>query len=117
VTGLGFVGDAIVSCSRDKTVRVWSGGGELHAPVRGLAAFTSLAAAPDGERAIVGAEDSTVQVINVKSGRKVVAAFKAHERGISAIAVSPDGQYLATCSLDVTIKLWKIEPPMKPPEP
>lgn len=32
-----------------------------------------------------------------------------HKYGVSAITFSPDGKYLASCSVDKTIKLWEVE--------
>lgn len=70
----------------------------------------SLAFAPDGGMIALGShEDSSVQLCEVTAGTlKVGRRWRAHSQSIHGIAISPDGQWIATSSNDRTVKLWDL---------
>src|SRR5229473_2394690 len=41
---------------------------------------------------------------------ELVATLEGHAGGVTAIAFSPDGQLLASGSMDHTVRLWNLEP-------
>jgi WD40 repeat protein len=58
-----------------------------------------------GSRLAVGSWDSTVTVLNVATDRPVLE-LTGNTRGVSGVAYSPDGRYIATTSTDDTLRLW-----------
>ena len=98
----------------DKTIRLWNAetleesrviAGHKGGP--GVGGF-SLAFAPDGR--LLAAADQNEPVIRlweVASGRQV-ALFEGHGNEVTSIAISPDGLWLASGSLDGTARLWEL---------
>ncbi len=41
--------------------------------------------------------------------QKEVTTLQGHSDSINSVAFSPDGKYLASGSLDDTVKLWSVE--------
>jgi WD40 repeat protein len=66
---------------------------------------TAVACSADAADAWVAAGDEAGNVILRLAGGPVVRLF-GHSSGISAIASSPDGRYLATASYDGTARIW-----------
>jgi WD40 repeat protein len=69
--------------------------------------FDALAFAPDGKAVASGDADGHVRYIDVETGA-VKWHVPAHNGGVAALAVSPDGNLLATSGgiADSTIRLW-----------
>lgn len=69
---------------------------------------TSAKFSPDGSRIAVSSSDGAVSVYNTSDWAKI-SVLKGHTRGISDVDFSPiDNNVLATCSDDLTIRLWFI---------
>lgn len=55
--------------------------------------------------ATAGSYDKMVKIWDMIAGRCIIS-FQAHNDDITAISYSPNGRYLATASLDKTIRVW-----------
>jgi WD40 repeat protein len=93
-------------------VKLWSEAGKalttLKGPVAELdrrkARVTSVALLPDGKRVVVGGGDGLVRLWSVEKAA-VLQTWPADKN--NAVAVSPDGQWLAV-SDSALVKLWKL---------
>lgn len=54
------------------------------------------------------AADKTVKLWDTETG-EILKTLEGHTEGISDIAWSPDGEFLASASDDKTIRLWSLE--------
>jgi WD40 repeat protein/serine/threonine protein kinase len=75
------------------------------APVMGAAFF------PDSRRVVTASADGTAIVWDAIAGMKLFA-LEAHAEAINAVAVSSDGQLIATGSVDETVKIWRGDAPL-----
>jgi WD40 repeat protein/class 3 adenylate cyclase len=71
-----------------------------------LAAVTSVAFSPDGQRIVTGSDDHTAKVWEAASGRELLT-LKGHSSWIWSVAFSPDGERIVTGSFDHTAKVWE----------
>jgi serine/threonine protein kinase/Tol biopolymer transport system component len=62
---------------------------------------------PDGSTLVMGLDDGTVKVWDVKES-KVNYTLSAHKGPVWSANVSPDGKLLATASDDGTVKIWDL---------
>ncbi|MBX9656309.1 caspase family protein [bacterium] len=95
----------------------------LKANIEGLARSYTFIPAKAGGRPFGIAIGTVVQdwvlVYEIKATDtpcKLVRTFRDHAGGITSLSVSSDGKYLASGSLDQTIKVWSLEGLQKPEE-
>jgi WD40 repeat protein/energy-coupling factor transporter ATP-binding protein EcfA2 len=108
VSDVAVKDEHLYSASNDGTVRRWS--------LQPQPAFTvidlpgkpySAAIAPNGSRVAVGFADGGLRLYALPDSRLLWEKAGAHKKGISRLAFSPDGQQLASASMDNTMKLWQ----------
>lgn len=103
-------GKTLVSCSYDKTVRLWDTGvRRTVAVLRHTDGVGSVAFSPDGRTLASGSDDKTVQLWDMNK-HKEVAVLQGHTAEVKSVAFSPDGRELASGSWDKTVRLWQIKP-------
>lgn len=72
----------------------------------GDSVIQAMAYTPDGRLSAVGDRNGLVAVRDARSGREVLAPFRATAEFVRGLAFSPDGRYLATGGHDDRVKLW-----------
>jgi cytochrome c len=55
---------------------------------------------------VSGADDGTVRVWSLQTGKEVVA-FSGQGK-VSGVAISPDGRLAASAGEDGTVRIWKL---------
>ena len=101
-------GRHIVCGYEDGTIRYWDFNTKQQ--VKTFEGFintvTGLVFTPDG-KALVGAGDNFIRIWNAKTGKEIMSFSR--KEWLDDIALSPDGQIIASESDDKTICLWNIK--------
>ena len=97
----------VVSCSRDRTVRVWnSSNGSLLFTLEGQSSpASSVACSHNGSLIIFGDDRGTVRVWDAKSN-KLVYELTGATRKVFRLCFSSDDAWIASSSVDGTISVW-----------
>ena len=106
----------LISSDRNGNIMAWqlSTGKQLY-KIEEVTPVWSVAIAPDGQSFVAGGSISgtsasnthTVKQWNLASGQ-LIREFIGHSDTVRSVAISPDGQTLASGSSDQTIKLWDL---------
>ncbi|OJA15422.1 hypothetical protein AZE42_10111 [Rhizopogon vesiculosus] len=114
VRGAAFFNDGgrIVTCSLDKTLRIWDVQkgtlvGVLFEGHRGD--ILSVAVSRDDKRIVSGGTDRTVIIWDVESKQRVFDPLVRHTDWVRSVCFSPDGKRVASGSDDRTIVVWDAE--------
>ena len=102
----------LVSGSRDKTAKVWNMTNDfaIVAVFEVGCAVWCIDVTPGDQRCAVGDDDGTLSVWELERGRCVVPELGKRETGVessvTSVAVSPEGQLVASGDQGGVIKLW-----------
>ena len=114
VTACSFsrrLGEQVLTCSRDRRGRLWdSTSGELLLTLTGhTAGLTGGAFAPCGEgevaTAVTSSMDKTLRIWNLETG-VTRTVLKGHTEWVMGCCFSPNGDTVASCGKDKTLRLW-----------
>ena len=70
-------------------------------------AVRSVCFTPDGTKIVSAANDESVRLWDVESGKQL-HSYRGHVLEVQSVDVSPDGKIIASGSDDRKIKLWAI---------
>ncbi|MGG5821265.1 c-type cytochrome [Falsiroseomonas sp. HW251] len=109
VRALALSGGALASAGFDQSMIVWDQeAGRARAVVRWHAgAVNALAALPGGGFASAG-EDGRIALWPAAPGSRPDRVLEGHTEPVAALALSPDGAWLASASWDGTARLWPL---------
>ena len=99
----------LAAAGRDDTVRVWAvGSGNERWVLRGHEdAIRGLAFVPDDQTLISAGEDRTVRVWDLATGQERSTRRITDDFKIEQLALSPDGELVATCGFSSKVRRWR----------
>lgn len=99
----------LISGSRDKSIRIWSGqtGNTLLVIEAHAMWIKSLSLHHSQKYFYSTSEDKTVKTWSLGTGKLQSRIEGAHENFINCVASHPAYLFVATCSTDKTVKLWE----------
>ncbi len=102
-------GKQLASASWDRTIKVWDSAtwkllDEVSDPTGGVLCV----AYGQNRRLAWGSTDSTLKVWDGQGTETHI--LRGHTSWIQAVAISPDGNWIASASLDGTVKVWNAPP-------
>ena len=100
--------DTIASGDKSQIIKLWNAeSGKCLTTIRGYANWIWTIAISCNGLLASGGLDKDIRLWNPETGT-VTATLKGHQNMIWSVKFSADGQLLASCSDDATIKLWNI---------
>ncbi len=110
---LAFTPDSqtIVSASEDGTVKFWKTDGQLVTTLKNQGvAIWGFAINSQGNFMVSASRDDTLNFWKLNGRDSTLSkTMKANSGGLTRVALSTDGQTIATAGLDNMVKLWNLE--------
>ncbi|KAI8926926.1 Utp21 specific WD40 associated putative domain-containing protein [Entophlyctis helioformis] len=98
----------VISSSLDQTVKFWDfNNGKLLETIRFDTAISHMVFHNDSSLLAVATDDLCIRVVDIET-KKVVREFWGHHNRITDMAVSRDGRWIVSSSLDGTIRTWDL---------
>ena len=112
IGGVAFVGnsDDVISGGSGNTAKMWdaTNGSLVRTFTGNLAPVTCLAVNSQGSVLLTGCADGKISIWDIPSA-SITQTISAFPVSITSVSLSPDGQYVASSSIDSsTIKVWKV---------
>ena len=104
----GNDGKTLISGGCDRAVRFWDiSTGDCYRFWEDIDYVGSVIISSDGQL-LISDSGSLIRLWNLKTG-ECIKSLEGHSNSVTAIALSPDDQFLISGSYDETAKLWNIE--------
>ncbi|KAH9967795.1 hypothetical protein BJV74DRAFT_868775 [Russula compacta] len=105
-----FTTEFFISCSDDRTVRIYdasTGAASGEEWVTGQTDYIrAIAISPDKEILAAGSDDCSIMLYNMDTRSTINQTIRGHSRAITSLSFSEDGKLLASGSEDQTVRLW-----------
>jgi WD40 repeat protein len=102
-------GQTLASASYDKTIKLWQlGTGKPCNIVTWQHSYVGFVVFSPDDQALASRGDNTIKLWQPGSG-KLLCSLNGHSDWVNAIAFSQRGNILASCSRDMTIKIWQSD--------
>ncbi|CCW61144.1 unnamed protein product [Phytomonas sp. EM1] len=103
-------GERFVTCSRDRSVRVWNTIDGKNAVMKGghNGYVLSCNFSPKGNLVVSSADDRTIKLWSTKTNSKT-STLKGHEDKVYCVQFNPTGEYVVSGSCDNTVRVWRVD--------
>lgn len=107
-------GQLVASASRDGVVRVWeaASGAERFRIRAHDDTIHALSFAADGRQVVAASADRSISLIDIELEQQI-GEFVGHGQAVVAVACSPTEPWMASGSLDGTVRLWRVDRPFR----
>jgi pre-mRNA-processing factor 19 len=107
-------GEVVVSCSQDKTARIWRAGASGFAQAHVIKAHnddvTAISLHATGDYFATSSLDRSWGFHDINSGSTLLKVTRPRDdAGLSAIAFHPDGLILGTGTTDSMVRIWDVK--------
>jgi len=111
-------GKALAAVNSSGAIAIWKPDGTLLQAIDAHQAISAgVSFSPDGKMLASASMDGTIKLWNLDISSTLIdtsvphssqlrRTFKGHAQGVTRVSFSPDGEIVATASLDNTVKLW-----------